>query len=83
MSDDNDVDDLTRILAEHAQEPKVKGIISRLPDADIEVLKTWTDETYAKRLEPRQAAERQNQEYRQRVAGMSRTEFESELAKLK
>jgi acylphosphatase len=81
MSDDND--DLAENLAPYAETPKVKGIIDRLPDADVEVLKQWTDATYSKRLEPRQAAERQNQEYRQRVAGMSRTEFELELAKLK
>ena len=79
---EHDVDDLTRILAEHAQEPKVKGIIDRLPDTDVEVLKQWTDATYAKRLEPRQAAARQNQEYRERVSTMSNTDFELEKSKL-
>jgi hypothetical protein len=82
MSNDNVVDDLEQLLSTHAQEPPVKGIIERLNDADVEALKQISDATYAKRLEPRQAAERHNKEYRDRVALMSRTEFEQEKAKL-
>jgi hypothetical protein len=82
MSDENVVDDLEQILSNAAQEPPVKGIIDRLNDNDVEVLKHWTDATYAKRLEPRQASERQNQEYRQRVSTMSNIDFEREKAKL-
>lgn len=79
---DNDNDDLAENLAPYAQVPKVKSIIDQLPDADVEILKQWTDATYSKRLEPRQAAERQNQEYRQKVAGMNSIDFQREKDKL-
>ena len=56
MSDE--AEDLAQILGEAAQEPKVKSLIGRLNDADVEVLKQWTDETHAKRQEPLKAKER-------------------------
>jgi hypothetical protein len=80
------VGDLERDLAEAVQATKphrVKDLIDNLTDADCEVVKQWTDASYDRRLEPRKAQQRQNDEYRKTLSSMTRTEFEKEMSKFR